>query len=63
MEQPNSKEDLNERPDAAESLSAERMNICNVCDNLTPIVTCSVCNCIMPIKVLFKKSSCPLGKW
>jgi len=24
---------------------------------------CSICNCIMPVKVRFKKVSCPDGRW
>lgn len=44
-------------------LAEERYSICKSCPRLTGLKICSICNCIMPIKVKFAKASCPAGKW
>ena len=42
----------------------ERMSICKVCDEYDePIRLCKACHCIIPAKVLFPESECPLRKW
>ena len=42
----------------------ERMIICSDCDSYRKSVRlCNECNCFMPVKVLFHKQECPLGKW
>jgi hypothetical protein len=40
-----------------------RYTICKACDKFTKFKTCSECNCIMPVKVVWTDSECPLGKW
>lgn len=44
-------------------LAEERYSICKSCPRLTGLKICSICNCIMPIKVKLAKTSCPAGKW
>lgn len=41
----------------------ERLDICNSCDQLTSLRTCSFCGCFMDAKVQFKGSSCPDNRW
>jgi hypothetical protein len=40
-----------------------RYAICKACDELTTFKTCKQCNCVMPVKVVWAGSECPLGKW
>ena len=47
----------------SERVSQDRINICNTCEYKTKINTCSVCKCILPLKVKFMFSDCPKGKW
>jgi hypothetical protein len=44
-------------------MSKERMYICNNCDQLSKVKTCSLCNCFMPAKAAIPFASCPDGKW
>jgi len=45
-------------------MAATRLRICEICPELTPKLNrCKKCGCVMPIKVFFKSSSCPLKKW
>lgn len=44
-------------------IAEERYTICKSCPRLTALSLCSICNCIMPIKVKFATVSCPAGKW
>lgn len=41
----------------------ERYNICKSCEKFTIVKTCTECNCVMPVKVVWADSECPLGKW
>lgn len=41
----------------------ERIHICNNCENLSKIKTCSQCGCFMPLKTWLKSSKCPIDKW
>lgn len=41
----------------------ERVDICNNCDKLTMLKTCTECGCLMPVKTWLKSSECPLKKW
>ena len=42
----------------------ERMKICEQCPSFqSTLKLCKECGCLMAIKVLFKGTSCPLGKW
>ena len=42
----------------------QRLEACNGCEFFRKqLKQCSICNCIMPVKVRFKKSSCPDGRW
>lgn len=40
-----------------------RASICKECEVRTKYNTCSICGCIIPLKVRLKKSSCPMEKW
>lgn len=40
-----------------------RGDICQECDKLTPMLTCSICNCFMPAKTRLPGSYCPEQKW
>ena len=49
------------------TLGEQRLAICEVCENykvhdILPN-TCSVCGCVMRIKVMFTTLHCPIGKW
>lgn len=44
-------------------IAEERYQICKGCPRLTGLRLCSICNCIMPVKVKFARASCPAGKW
>lgn len=49
-----------------EDLSKQRMEICNICEHITTVVSlkqCKLCGCILKVKTLFKATSCPAGKW
>ncbi len=41
----------------------ERYTICKECDQFTIVKTCNQCGCVMPVKVVWADSECPLGKW
>lgn len=40
-----------------------RYAICKSCENFTSFKTCKECNCVMPVKVCWADSECPIGKW
>jgi len=40
----------------------KRTQICNSCDS-NKLGVCTKCGCIIKLKVKWKISSCPLGKW
>lgn len=46
-----------------DDIREERYNICKSCEHFTKFKTCDVCNCIMPVKVVWTDSECPIGKW
>ena len=48
---------------AVKNIAQERYNTCKACDKFTNLKTCSICNCIMPIKVKIAAAACPVGKW
>ena len=41
----------------------QRWDVCNVCEHLTNLRRCGKCGCILKIKIIFGKMSCPIGKW
>ena len=41
----------------------QRKIICDKCEYKTLINTCSICKCILPLKVKFLFSECPKNKW
>lgn len=46
------------------SLISERISICNICPELKkPLRICTKCGCQTDMKVRYKQSTCPLGKW
>lgn len=51
--------DLKVEPEVRE----HRKSICESCDKLTIIKTCTECGCIMPLKTWLKSGVCPLNKW
>lgn len=48
--------------EAANTTSSERYKICQGCDR-NFMGACRECGCIIPLKVLWKSQSCPIGKW
>lgn len=44
-------------------IAQDRYEICISCPRINSLKICTICNCIMPIKVKFAKASCPAGKW
>ena len=41
-----------------------RLNICKECDRYNTLMKiCKECKCVMPLKVNFITSTCPIGKW
>lgn len=44
-------------------LRKQRLDVCRSCDKFTKLDRCSICGCIMPIKVALPHASCPEGKW
>ncbi len=45
------------------TIAQQRYDICKSCPRFTKLKICSICNCIMPIKVKFAVADCPAGKW
>jgi len=42
----------------------QRLATCETCEHYRKrLRQCSLCNCIMPVKVRFQKASCPDGRW
>jgi hypothetical protein len=53
------KQYINERPEAG-----ERLRLCDKCEFFNrQKSTCELCGCYMYVKVMFKPSTCPMGKW
>ena len=49
---------------APKSLAVERLAICNTCEMRNPTLkTCTICGCVISLKVKLKKSSCPMELW
>ena len=41
----------------------KKLTICSSCENYKKsIKQCSICKCIMPLKVFIKGNTCPIGK-
>jgi hypothetical protein len=42
----------------------DRYQVCKSCEDFNNLIKlCNNCKCFMPVKVQFKKSKCPKGKW
>jgi len=42
----------------------QRLAICDACEHYrNRFKQCSICNCIMPLKVRFQNTSCPDQRW
>lgn len=49
---------------AEENLQNQRKSICQACEFYRALINqCSKCGCIIFLKVKFKQSECPLGRW
>lgn len=45
-------------------VAENRLETCKGCPDYRPEkYTCSQCGCLMPLKVKFKYSKCPVGRW
>ena len=45
-------------------MAGRRLNVCAECPEFRQKINqCKKCGCIMPIKVIFTKAQCPIGKW
>ena len=52
------------KPRSEEELAKIRFGICKQCPELfQPTKQCKKCGCIMPLKVMLKEATCPMGKW
>jgi len=40
-----------------------RYDLCQACEHLTEMKTCTHCDCIMPVKTVWADAECPIGKW
>jgi hypothetical protein len=47
----------------SETISKERMNICNNCPELLPTGNCKKCGCFMFLKTRLPHAECPINKW
>ena len=46
------------------NVQEQRLDLCKACKHFKPqIAQCSICKCIMPLKVKLKDSWCPIGYW
>lgn len=56
---------LNKAEKASKYTRARRLYLnCYACDELfNPTKQCKKCGCFVKAKVMYKKSSCPIGKW
>ncbi len=49
---------------SSSALKQERLATCHECENFKErFKKCSVCGCIMPLKVSLVDSKCPEGRW
>jgi hypothetical protein len=47
-----------------ENTKKARKQICHSCADYRKLLrTCSICGCVIDLKVLIAKSKCPKGKW
>lgn len=45
-------------------VSKERYTECKNCEvRNKQLNICTICGCVIPLKVILEKSSCPMGKW
>ena len=44
-------------------MAKTRLSVCQDCPELTKLNRCKQCGCLMPAKVFFKGSFCPMKKW
>jgi len=44
-------------------IAKSRLAICNNCEHYTAAKFCKKCHCIMPAKVHFAGTRCPIKKW
>jgi len=55
---------LNKNNYIDEQIAKNRMQICDICPSLIPIIKqCKECGCIMPLKTKLLQAECPLKKW
>jgi hypothetical protein len=47
---------------ATKDLARERYDICNQCEAKAAGL-CTVCGCVVVVKVKLKESECPMGLW
>jgi rRNA maturation protein Nop10 len=50
-------------PRLSRAQKAERLNICRKCEHYTKFERCSLCGCVMPLKVALAHATCPIDKW
>jgi hypothetical protein len=47
---------------ASDELKAQRLNICNSCENKVND-GCKECSCLLVVRTSYTDSFCPVGKW
>lgn len=49
---------------ASSATAEQRIAVCKQCPNFVRLTKqCSICNCLMPIKVRFERAQCPDKRW
>lgn len=47
---------------ASDELKIARLNTCSTCENKVQD-SCKLCSCLLHVRVSYKDSFCPIGKW
>jgi hypothetical protein len=48
---------------APAALRQSRLDLCNVCPDLSPVRVCKKCGCFVDAKTALIQTKCPVGKW
>lgn len=48
---------------APQKVQEERRAICDPCGHRTPFDTCSLCGCVIALKIKPNNMKCPIDKW
>lgn len=63
-EKAKAKRKIQKKTHAKFSERKQRLEICSKCEFYRPLAgLCTKCGCVMPVKAVFKNTSCPISKW